>query len=330
MKSVAIVGAGLSGLTLARSLGCRFDVQLFEKSAKPGGRIASRGTSQTTFDHGAQFFTVKTTAFSRFISPVIESGVIADWHARFVELDNGQVVNKRKWTSEFPHYVGYPSMAAIGEWLSADLNIHYNILVTSLIQKNRKWYLVDENGKLSTQFDWVIMAIPVEQALVLLPNTVSFYPALSQIRMLPCYAIMVTLSRAPELDFDAALVKNTKISWISVNHSKPDREGFGLVAHASNAWAADNHRLPLPEVKAAMLETLMDLTGISTDIVKETDIKHWLYANIEKQDGQPYFIDYEQQLAACGDWCIAGRVEAAFTSGSLLSEALAQRYALPS
>lgn len=322
MKSVAIVGAGLSGLTLARSLGDRFEVELFEKSAKPGGRIASRVTPQTTFDHGAQFFSVKSPSFSRFISPMIKSGVIADWQARFVELDGGRVTSQRKWTSEFPHYVGYPSMAAIGEWLSAGLNIHYDCRVTSLIQENHQWYLLDENGELSTPFDWVILALPVQQASDLLPSTVSFQAAISEIKMLPCYALMVTLSQAPQIDFDAALVKNTNISWISVNHTKPGRNGFGLVVHASNAWAADNLHQPLPEVKAAMLETLMDLTGISPDVVEETDIKRWFFANIPKQDGQPYFIDHENQLAACGDWCIAGRVEAAYTSASLLAQTL--------
>jgi len=326
MTSVAIVGAGLSGLTLARSLGDRFEVQLFEKSAKPGGRIASRATSKTTFDHGAQFFSVKSPSFSRFISPMIKSGVIADWPARFVELDGGRVTSKRKWTSEFPHYVGYPSMAAIGKWLSTGMNIHYHCHIKRLIQENHKWHLLDAEGELSEAFDWVILALPVNQASVLLPSTVNFQATTSQIKMLPCYALMVTLSHAPKLNFDAALVKNSTISWISVNHSKPGRNGYGLVIHASNAWATENISKPLCEVTASMLHTLFKLTGISPEIVLETDIKRWFFANIAKQDGQPYFIDLEKQVAACGDWCIAGRVEAAFTSASLLADSLTEKY----
>ncbi|MFZ9092741.1 MAG: NAD(P)-binding protein [Planctomycetaceae bacterium] len=42
MKSVAIIGAGLSGLTLANRLQNRAEVTVFEKSGGFGGRMATR------------------------------------------------------------------------------------------------------------------------------------------------------------------------------------------------------------------------------------------------------------------------------------------------
>lgn len=324
MTSIAVIGSGLSGLTLAHKLRSHFDVQIFEKAPKPGGRVASRLSPHFTFDHGAQFFSVKTPPFAEFIHPMLEAGVIADWQAKFVEIDGDEITSHREWTAEFPHYVGTPSMAAIGEWLSNGLNIHYDAKVTQLIQKDKQWIVETEDGHRSQLFDWLITTPPVEQASALLPDHIVYKTSLAAIKMLPCYALMVTLKESPNLAFDAALIKDQNLSWISVNHTKPGRQGFGLVSHAANAWAAENIDTPLAEVKKKMLATLLKITNISPEIILETDIKRWVYANIAKQDGPPYFIDYENRIASCGDWCIAGRVEAAFTSGSLLANTITE------
>ncbi|AFJ01942.1 putative deoxyribodipyrimidine photolyase [Methylophaga frappieri] len=321
-ESLAIIGAGLSGLTVARALDNRFNIKIFEKSTKPGGRIASRAVSGTTFDHGAQFFTAKSASFQQFITPLLRAGLIADWQARFAEFDAGKMVNARKWDAAFPHYVGVPAMAAIGEALATDLPIEYNCQIVSVFQDDQKWYLVDKTGKISPPFDWLIIALPAEQTRELIPTEVSFYQDMLQINMLPCYALMVSLTQDPEFECDAALVKNRKLSWISVNHTKPGRQGFGIVAHAANHWALENLTKPLPEVKASLLRTLIEITNLSSSIIQETDVKRWVYANSPRQDGSAYFIDDKKHIAACGDWCLIGRIEAAYTSASLLAERL--------
>lgn len=326
MTTVAIIGAGLSGLTLARHLGDSVMVDVFEKSTRPGGRIASRVTKDTTFDHGAQFIVVKTPAFADFISPMVDGGIIKDWQARFVEFDGQEVLNRRQWTSEFPHYVGCPSMAAIGEWLSTGLNIHYDQTVTNLKQQHGQWSVSTAQGTWPTSYDWVIVTTPAEQAAALLPEETRFNAALSDIHMLPCYALMVTLKEDPGFDFDAALVKHSNISWVSVNHSKPERQGFSLLVHAANAWAADNSDLSPDAVSEAMQSTLCKVTGLDPALIKHCEVKHWRYANITKHENGPFFVDNKFQLAACGDWCIAGRVEAAFTSASLLADKLSQTF----
>ena len=61
----AVVGAGLAGLAAARALvAADRAVDLFEKSRGTGGRVATRRALGTTFDHGAQYFTVRDSGFS--------------------------------------------------------------------------------------------------------------------------------------------------------------------------------------------------------------------------------------------------------------------------
>ena len=64
-KHIAIVGAGMAGIACARTLvqaGHR--VTVFDKSQGLGGRMSTRGSAFGTFDHGAQYFTVRDDRFA--------------------------------------------------------------------------------------------------------------------------------------------------------------------------------------------------------------------------------------------------------------------------
>ena len=54
MTKIAIIGAGLSGLTAAHDLKEHANVTLYEKSRGVGGRLATRRAEPFSFDHGAQ------------------------------------------------------------------------------------------------------------------------------------------------------------------------------------------------------------------------------------------------------------------------------------
>ena len=56
MPSVAIIGAGMSGLAAARVLSdAGYAVTIFEKSRGVGGRAATRRRAGFIYDHGAQY-----------------------------------------------------------------------------------------------------------------------------------------------------------------------------------------------------------------------------------------------------------------------------------
>ena len=65
-KSVAIIGAGLSGITVASKIRDKFEVQVFEKSRGVSGRMSTRIDPPFVFDHGAQFFKIKSKCFKYF------------------------------------------------------------------------------------------------------------------------------------------------------------------------------------------------------------------------------------------------------------------------
>ena len=312
---IAIIGAGLSGLTAAINLDRTADITLFEKSRGAGGRICTRYVDSYNFDHGAQFFTAKSAEFKQFLKPLIKSGVIDNWKARWIEVKDNRIINRQQWNDDLPRYVGVPSMSSIGKYLSKNLNIKLNAEVS--IQKSPKgWKDVDCDGEDIGHYDWVISSIPAEQSLQLLPDYFSHHDALKQKKMLGCYSLMLGFDEALDLDWDAAQLTGTDISWIAVNSSKPGRpDDYSLLVHSTNEWAEEHLDDDVDAVKAYLCSQVAEIIGQNVYSAHHIDLHRWRYANIPKQDNNTLFIDSESKLAACGDWCKKGRIEEAFRSG---------------
>ena len=85
-NSVIIVGAGMAGLSAAlrlKELGIHSLV--IEKSRGVGGRLATRrmkvGEKTAYLDHGAQFFTVRSSEFGAWLKPLQETHSVQNWFA---------------------------------------------------------------------------------------------------------------------------------------------------------------------------------------------------------------------------------------------------------
>lgn len=213
MTKIAIVGAGLAGLTAARNLSricsCA-DIHVFEKSWRSGGRLCARQKAYH-FDHGAQYFTARSAAFKNFIAPFVKQGIIARWVARFIELERKSIVSQHQWNTEYPHYVAVPGMNAFCHALATDINVKYNTRITSMRRVGEQWQLkADDNTSLGS-FDWVITAIPAQQAAELMPVNFSHTTLLRQKRMQACYTLMPGFGQPLTLEFDCAW-STTRIS----------------------------------------------------------------------------------------------------------------------
>ena len=77
VKTIAVIGAGLAGTTIASRLNEKFDVKVFEKSRGVGGRMSTRQEATFIFDHGAQFFKIKTKIFRKNSRKSIQLKLVA-------------------------------------------------------------------------------------------------------------------------------------------------------------------------------------------------------------------------------------------------------------
>ncbi len=321
MAAIAIIGAGLAGLVVARGLSGSHDVSVFEKSRGVGGRMATRRVDPYEFDHGAQFFTARTNAFREYLQPLVDTGIIADWQAAFVEMRNGDITADRRWGAEYPHYVGVPGMNAVGKALASGLNIRLDTTVGSLARQGQLWRLSDDNGAALGEFDWVIVTAPAAQSAQLLADT-DLAPS-TEVAMHACFALLLGCNEPLDLPWQAALVRDADISWISVNSSKPGRPAAtSLVVHSTNAWANAHIDDDIETVRQHLCEVVSTVAGIDAAGAAHCSVHRWRYANVDRQRGDRFAIDPRRTLAVCGDWFVRGRVEAAFSSANALVERL--------
>ncbi len=323
MAAVAVIGAGLAGLVVARALSPSHDVSVFEKSRGVGGRMATRRVGPFEFDHGAQFFTARTSAFRTYLQPLVDSGVIADWQAAFVEMRRGDITANRRWGEDYPHYVGVPGMNAVGKALASGLNIRLNTTVTSMDRQDERWRLSDEDGTALGDFDWVVVTAPAAQSANLLAET-GLAPG-AMVAMHACFALLLGFDESPGLPWQAALVRDADISWISVNSSKPGRStATSLVVHSTNAWANSHLDDDTETVRRYLCDVVSAVAEIDAAGAAHSSVHRWRYANVDRQRGEKFAIDPQKKLAVCGDWFVRGRVEAAFSSANALVERLAR------
>ncbi|QIW10867.1 FAD-dependent oxidoreductase [Francisella sp. LA112445] len=320
MKKVAIIGAGLAGLTVANTLKGLADITIYEKARGVSGRMSTRYADPYYFDHGAQYFTAKSPEFKAFIQPLLNKGIIKNWQADFVEIKESRIVNKKTWNDEYNHYIGCPRMNTVAQYLAKDLNILLNTRVSKITKSNQQWFLYDDNGRHLGEYDWVVLAIPSDQLREVLPIKTSFFNQITSIKMSGCFSLMLGYSRKINLGFDTALVHDEIVSWISLNSSKPDRNTPScLLIHSSNQWADQHIDDQREQILDIVFDRVKNILNIDLSNPDYKTLHAWRYANIQKQNTQGYFIDGLQNIAACGDWCIKGRVESAFTSGSKLA-----------
>ncbi|MEP2639396.1 NAD(P)-binding protein [Roseobacter sp.] len=319
--TIAIIGAGLAGMRLAQLLQGVATVSVFEKSRGVGGRMSTRRADPFSFDHGAQYFSAQTVEFKEFLAPLIAKGVVQPWPARLMSLPYASPVPPA-WSS--PRYVAVPGMTALAKALDADVGVTRGSHIDGLQGRAGHWTLSDREGGVFGPFDWVISTAPAIQTAALLPRNMAGRAALDQARMRGCYSVMIGVDDPVITGWDAAWVGQGPLAWIAVNSSKPGRASASqsIVAQTSNVWAAANLERDQQAVQAELLAAFAHVTGHDVSQAAYTSLHRWRYANVDVPSGAPFFMDPQAGLAAAGDWCGTGKVEAAFISASTLAAAL--------
>ncbi len=319
---VGIIGAGIAGLTLAtRLVEGGHSARLFDKGRGVGGRVSTRRGDGVAFDHGAQYFTARDPGFRAFLDAYVPATDRAEWRARFATLEaDGQLVAE---PPTEPRYVGVPGMSAIARALARDLDVRTEVRVTGIAGSPGAWNLVDPEGVEHGPFDWVVSTAPPVQSSLLLSDSPSIVGALARVEMNPCFTLMLAPANGTSLPFDGIRCRHPVLGWAANDHSKPGRgPKSALVIQSDHTWATahreDEHRALIEALANAASEAF----GVDLGPLDSASVHRWLYAKPAEPLGQPCLIDREASLAACGDWCVAARVEGAFQSGDACARIL--------
>jgi predicted NAD/FAD-dependent oxidoreductase len=316
--NVAIIGAGVAGLSAARDLSAQgVQVQLFDKSRGVGGRMTTRYAGDWEFDHGAQYFTVSDDGFRAEIDAAISAGVVAPWPARAAYLKTGLLTAD----TGRPRYVGSPRMNSLPKHWAQGLDIALGRRV-SAITRGETWSLAFEDGTSETGFDAVICTLPPAQAQDILPADFAKMAEVKAAKMHVCFTLMVGMKAPIDPGFDTLRVKDLPVDWIAINHAKPGRNtAFGaIVVNAEPTWADAHQGSDRAEVQDTLLKCASALLGLPLENAPHLALHRWLYASSKTSPGVACLTG--DGIVAAGDWCLGGRVENAWLSGRAAARAL--------
>ena len=318
--NIAIIGAGLSGLTAAHALKDKANVSLFDKSRGVGGRMSTRYAGSFEFDHGAQYFTARDARFQSAVELAIRQGHVAPWSGRaFYQKESGLVAD-----TGGDRFVATPRMNSWAKELAKGLNITLGARVSRLIRSNAQWMLEFEDGASRGQFNYVICAVPSVQARDLLPADFSGMAAIEATQMNACFALMIGLEEHHDFGWDGLRVNDNINAWLAMNSDKPARNQnvTTLMIHAAPDWSNTHAGADRHWVQTEMQASASHLCGINIAAAPHKALHRWLYASVSVSPHQDALYDPALGLVACGDWCNGGRVEGAFLSGLAAAKAL--------
>jgi len=318
---VAIIGAGIAGLSCANHLAQKdIHATVFEKSKGAGGRTSTRRVEPNlSFDHGAQYFTVRNPILQSFVNTWENLGVVSEWKGRIVKLNNKKITG----TEIIPRYVGTPGMTAMAADLVKNLKIKKETKIIEVKPSSNQWTLLDEIGVAYNGFDHLVVALPAPQTAELLAN----HPVgkiASSTPMAPCWAVLVGFEKKLDVPWDGAFIHDSAISWVARNSSKPSRDATKdcWVLHANAEWSA----LHLEDAPASVIPKLLEAyaCAIGDNLPAQfyKTAHRWRYSIGGSFINLRDLHDESIGLTICGDWVNGGRFEGAFLSGITAAESI--------
>ncbi|MDG2094411.1 MAG: FAD-dependent oxidoreductase [Phycisphaerales bacterium] len=320
---IAVIGAGLAGLTAANSLReAGFSVIVMDKARGPGGRLATRrGEGATRMDHGCQYLTDGTGLGPAFFQDGLDQGCLATWSPALSEPDP---VETGPYPSGAFWHVGLPTMSAIPKAMAQGLEVKLACRVAGMRQVGDAWTLFDDSNISIATATWVVSAIPSPQALELFkPHEFSELESMSKAGYDPNWTLMLVEQDTMAGDPDVIRPESGPIAWIVNQRSKPGRPDVNAwVAQATTTWSIDNLEL---EPGAAIQQMLPAVSkALGRDIHGEATAHRWRYAFVNRTAGKPSLLDARKHLAACGDWCLGAKAGHAIRSGRSVAEGIIQ------
>ena len=292
---VVVVGAGIAGLSCARSLtdgGAR--VRVVERGRVVGGRLASKRYHGRYADIGAAYFVADDPGFA---------AQAASWESRGLA---------RRWTDTLRVYPGGTNATGPVRWaapgglrsLATDLADGLDVRLSTALDA------------VPGDADAVVLAMPGPQALRLDPPP-GIAAAASAQRWQPVIAAVLTYPAREWGDLRGAFVNEHPT--LATVCDDGDRRGDGapvLVAHSTPGLAA--RHLDDPETVGPMLAGAVgELLGLTAE--PEVQVHRWTYAQPEPADAA-YAVDGRVWL--CGDAFGRPRVQTAWLSGRAVARAL--------
>jgi renalase len=315
-RSCVVVGAGISGLLAARELAAAgWRVVVLDKGRGVGGRMATRRLENGTFDHGAQFFTVRSDRFGQLVQEWSGEGVVEEWSRGFADAKGKQNEDGH------PRYRGSEGMSSIPNHLARGLDVRTDERVVGVDLRDGAWEARTGSGS-RVAGAALLLTAPVPQSLALFEDGSALSEEarrrLAEISYSPCLALMALMDRPTRVPEPGGVqIKGEPLNWIGDNQRKGISEAPALTIHAGPEWSREHFESD----EAWVIASLLAFAGkqLGTDLpstVVESSLVRWRYSWVTRPYPEPCFMAREDPpLLFAGDAFGPSKVEGAALSG---------------
>lgn len=307
-NTTLIIGAGISGLLVARELMSRgTKVVVFEKGRGVGGRMSTKRVGNAVFDQGAQFFTTRDEQFEALVAGWSNCGVIEQWAG-----------------GEEDRWVARPSMTGLAKALAADVPVKLGQKVQSLQFHDCGCWEIEVEGEGLHCAERVVLSSPVPQSLAMLDAGHVKLPAgvregLENCSYHPCLALMLVLDRPSELRAEGEVFEEGPVRWVADNVKKGIAQGApaALTVHLSRSFSLKYYGASEDEIWGLIEGHLSSVVGDAK--VSSMRLHRWRYSEPKTLHRKRCEWVDEMNLGFCGDVFGGPRVEGAAISGMALA-----------
>lgn len=316
-KRVAIIGAGISGLSCARTLVANGDdAVVFDKGRNLGGRVSNRQIDGGSFNHGAQYMRPQDPDFQRWLDALSDGGGAHPWP-------------RKDKPDTAPAFVpdGLPQAMAEG------LDVRQSAHVRSAERHLDGWRLSFDDSGSTDVFDELVVTVPAPQVTdVLAPHaTARFENALKKVTYDRSMVAMVAFDQplpAPDDELTpegAHLGEDGPIAYAVRESAKPGRRHDldCWVIQANAAWSFAHQ----DDDKDAIARTLFDAFSRALEIPSDRKPAYleghrWRYGLVAEHIGSDHLRAADLNLTLAGDYMLGGQIEHAWLSGRAAARSL--------
>jgi predicted NAD/FAD-dependent oxidoreductase len=199
------------------------------RDAPPAGRLATRRIGGGRFDHGAQFFTVRTDEFGEHVAQWRAAGLVVEWCRGFGDVEDGH-----------PRYAVAGGMNALAKHLAAGLDVRCNSLVFGVHRgATRGSWEVRRDDATAVACDALVVTSPLPQSYSLLVSgDVAIPDLLWRTDYDRTLGLLAVLDRPSAVPAPGAVQGAPPFQFVADNQMKGISDVPALTLHANAEWSS--------------------------------------------------------------------------------------------
>ena len=305
----------MTGLSLAYNLK-KYNISIFDKSWRPGGRVSTRKHENSFFDHGAHYLSInhrvkQLRGILNKLNLVKEKEIIFS-----TDFLKNKIIKKQI-------LIGNNGMNSIPNKIFEDLNVngYFKSKIIKITKKGNNYSLFS-NDKEFTNFDFVLISIPFIQAKELSQEFIEFNKD-HEPKYDPIHTVMLSYKKSNNINLDGGLNLHKDISFFMKQNLKfPHLDEECWVFNLTSEYTENNLNID----KEQLEKKVINIFENSFKIIQKPIFRNshrWLYAQTKitynSLSKKNWIGSKDSSIFLSGDWVTGKSISDAWDSGEKLS-----------